>query len=83
MPEKITKDELADLFGESMPMDVAIILWELNSDLTQEERLAVLRRFLDQRAQDWYKNKLAIQECEDRIESLTNEVSQLRWQLGV
>lgn len=82
MAEKITNDELAGLFGEMMPIDVMIVLHELPQAEGHDEHMAILRRFLNGRAEDWHRNKLAIATRDDMIVSLEKQISDLKWQLN-
>lgn len=80
MVEKISQEELVGLFGDRIPMDAVIILHELTPELSQDERRSVIRRFLDQRAEDWHRNQLAIIERDEKIKVLEARISELQFQ---
>lgn len=79
MSKKITKDELQELFGENMPIDVVSLLMDVEFDRTDEEYLTPLRKVLDLRAQAWHREQMNKKIAADRIAELEAEVSRLGW----
>lgn len=79
MADKIDLKTMQDLFGDTMPVDMVIMLHDLNPDLSDDDRIGVLRRILKQRAIAWNQEQLNRKMADDRTKQLEAEISRLNW----
>lgn len=50
--DKITREEMIEMFGEMMPIEAVSLLWEAPGEMTLGEMRAELRRIAAQRKSD-------------------------------